>query len=176
MATDPASTHMYNCCHHTLLYLWCIYQLRLNWPPIKVFSKVLRAYLPLQKPYWPHENRIGLMKSVLASWKPYWPLKIRRGKYGFLKRQIRFLLYSFCFNSRRKLHKVTNPWWRNRSHYPAFLVLWWITLPNFLSTLIDHLTQLQGTMMDHVTQLLSAVIDHVTQLSECCDGSRYLTF
>ena len=32
------------------------------------------------------------MKTVLASYKPYWPLKILRGKYGFIKRQIRFLL------------------------------------------------------------------------------------
>ena len=41
----------------------------------------------------------------------------------------------------------------DRSCYPTFWVLWWIMLPNFLS----------------------AVMDHVTQLSECCDRSHYPT-
>ena len=50
-------------------------------------------------------------------------------------------------------------------------------LPNFLSAVIDLVTQLQGDRIDHVTQLqddridhatqlLSAMIDHITQLQK----------
>ena len=41
----------------------------------------------------------------------------------------------------------------------------YITLPNFLSAVIDHVTQLQGDMIDHATKLLKLgnVIYHGTQ-------------
>ena len=52
------------------------------------------------------------------------------------------------------------------SSYPTFWVPWWITLPNFLRAVIDHITQLQGDRTDHATQLLSAMIDHITQLQK----------
>ena len=48
----------------------------------------------------------------------------------------------------------------------TFWVPWWITLPNFLRAVIDHITQLQGDRTDHATQLLSAMIDHITQLQK----------
>ena len=41
----------------------------------------------------------------------------------------------------------------------------YIMLPNFLSAVIDHVTQLQGDMIDHATKLLKLgnVIYHGTQ-------------
>ena len=54
---------------------------------------------------------------------------------------------------------------RIRKAFSVRIVVY-ITLPNFLSAVIDHVTQLQGDMIDHATQLLNVMIDHVIQLGK----------